>query len=95
MIGILMQFCAAVGDVTTHCDVRIKYDTAYTSVLQCNEDVERNVEKMAKGMVKRQPELVMYSQSGKCYTQDGLKVKLNDLPEFMGVIGRTYNMTFY
>lgn len=95
MIGVLMQFCAAIGEANTHCDVRVKYDTSYTSVVQCDEIVERQVERMAKGMVKHQPELVMYSQAGKCYTQDGLKVKLNDLPEFMEAIGRTYDMTFY
>lgn len=95
MIGVLMQFCAAIGEANTHCDVRVKYDTAYTSVEQCEAFVEPQVERMAKGMVKHQPELVIYSQSGKCYTQDALKVKLNDLPEFMEAIGRTYDMTFY
>lgn len=95
MIGMLMQVCAAFGDDVTHCDVRVKYDTAYESVKQCDQVAKTNVVKMVAGMEKNDPELVVFSFSGACFTRDALKVKLNDLPEFMDAIGRTYQMSFY
>lgn len=95
LVGMMFQFCAAVGDDITHCDVRVKYVTTYTTVAQCDDVAKRSVDKMVLGMAKHQPELVMYSHSGKCYSHADLKEKLNTLPDFMDEIGRTFHMTFY